>query len=92
MTVGPNKDPNSWYLELQLYEPRANSFELAVFDPDGNKLALGGGSSQVQTVGQLVAVHRRLDFGTPATVTLTSTDPDTNLCLVHAFVGVPVPK
>ena len=78
---------NPWYLQLQLYQPHPNVVQLEVRDADGKRLPLSGGGSTAQTTGSLVAVHRRIANGSPATLTLTSTDPQTNLCLVHAFVG-----
>lgn len=84
----PEKD---WFLRLELYQPRPNSFTVSVLDGAGRPLALTGGSA-VSAGGQLVAVIRRVDFGAPATVLLSSTSAATNLCLAHSYVGVPLVK
>lgn len=90
--LGPRVDPGEWYLELQLYQPHSNLFTLQVRDPDGKVLALFAGGDTARTAGTLVAVHRRMQFGVPATLTLTSADTGTNACLVHAYVGGPFAK
>ncbi len=90
VTVGPVSRPADWYLELQLYEPRANTFSVAVLDAEGNELGVFAGGPNVQTSGPLVAVHRRIGVGTPAKVVIRSTDAETNFCLVHAYIGAPV--
>jgi hypothetical protein len=84
----PAKD---WFLRLELYQPRSNSFTVSVLDGAGRPLALTGGSA-VSASGQLAAVIRRVDFGSPATVLLRSTSAATNLCLAHSYVGVPLVK
>ncbi|HET6210708.1 MAG TPA: hypothetical protein VFD94_10020 [Jatrophihabitans sp.] len=84
----PAKD---WFLRLELYQPRSNSFTVEVLDSAGRPLALTGGSA-VSVTGQLAAVIRRIDFGTPATVLLRSSSAATNLCLAHSYVGVPLVK
>ena len=38
-----------------------------------------------------MVIHRRLAPGTPALLEVTATDPQTNLCLVHTYAGVPLP-
>lgn len=84
----PAKD---WFLRLELYQPRSNSFTVSVLDRAGHPLALTEGSA-VSATGQLVAVIRRIDFGEPATVLLRTTSAATNLCLTHSYVGVPLVK
>lgn len=84
----PAKD---WFLRLELYQPRPNSFTVSVLDSAGRPLRLTGGSA-VSTAGQLVAVIRRIDFGAPATVLVRSSAATTNLCLTHSYVGVPLVK
>ncbi len=92
MTLGPAVPLGEWYLELQLYQSRPNTFTLDVRDTDGTVLEVLAGGATVRTAGTLVAVHRRLEFGSPATLTLSSPDTGTSLCLVHAYVGGPFPK
>ena len=80
-----------WFLQLELYQPRANQVTMKVFDQSGDELDVVSGSSTLRMSDSLVVLHRRLEAGRPAVIELTSTDPDTNLCLVHAYVGVPLP-
>jgi hypothetical protein len=62
-----------------------------VLDKDGDELAVTGGSSTLDITGTLAVLHRRLDTGIPAVINIESDDPETNFCLVHTFVGVPIP-
>ena len=64
---------------------------MTVLDEDGDELAVTSGSPTLDMTGSLVVLHRRLDTGIPAVIKLESTDPQTNFCLVHTYVGVPVP-
>jgi hypothetical protein len=80
-----------WFLRVELYQPRPNSFTVSVLDGAGRTLPLTRGSA-VSTTGQLVAVIRRIDFGAPATVVVRSSAATTNLCLAHSYVGVPLVK
>jgi hypothetical protein len=90
--LGPLVDAGEWYLQLQLYQPRPNTFTLEVRDPEGKLLELAGGGDTARLTGTLVAIHRRVARGVPATLTLTTHDTATNACLVHAYVGGPFPK
>lgn len=80
-----------WFLQFQLYEPRSNLVTMTVLDQDGDKIAVTSGSPVLNLTGELVLLHRRLDFGRPALIELSSTDPQTSFCLVHTYVGVPEP-
>ena len=80
-----------WFLQLQLYEPRANLVTMTVLDEDGDEIPVAGGSPVLNLKGELVVLHRRLGSGRPALIELSSTDPRTNFCLVHTYVGVPLP-
>jgi hypothetical protein len=80
-----------YFLRLELYQPHPNAFSVRVLDRQGRSLASTGGSA-VSSTGSLVAVIRRLEFGSPATIVLSSTDPATNLCLTHSYVGVPLAR
>ena len=83
--------PKEWFLQLELYQPRPNRVSITVLDEGGDELAVTSGSSTLDAKGTLVVLHRRLDTGVPAVIELTSTDPETNFCLVHTLVGVPIP-
>ncbi len=80
-----------WFLQLQLYEPRSNLVTMRVLDEDGGEIPVAGGSRVLSMKGELVVLHRRLGSGRPALIELSSTDPGTNFCLVHTYVGVPLP-
>jgi hypothetical protein len=82
--------PREWFLQLELYQPRDNRVALRVIDHDDRELAVIGGN-ELTLRGSLVVVHRRLAPGTPALLEVTATDPQTNLCLVHTYAGVPIP-
>ena len=86
------RSANDWFVQLQLYQPRGNVLTLEARDASGKVLAIVSGSATIRTTGTLVAVNRRLALGVPATLTLRASDPATNLCLVHSFVGSPFPK
>jgi hypothetical protein len=87
-TVSHAKD---WFLQFELYQPRSNRVTMTVLDDDGKELAVTSGSPTLDMTGSLVVLHRRLDTGIPAVINLKSTDPGTNFCLVHSYVGAPVP-
>jgi hypothetical protein len=91
VTLGWVKRVHDWFLQLELYQPRANQVAMKVLDQDGDELEVVGGSPTLRMSDSLVVLHRRLEAGRPAVIELTSTDPATNFCLVHAYVGVPVP-
>ncbi|WP_322921829.1 hypothetical protein [Nocardioides renjunii] len=80
-----------WFLQLELYQPRDNSVTMSVVDADGRELAVGGDGATLDMRGPLVVLHRRIQSGRPALITLEASDPQTNFCLVHTFVGVPLP-
>ncbi|MGF9756666.1 hypothetical protein AAII07_15815 [Microvirga sp. 0TCS3.31] len=82
--------PREWFLQLELYQPRDNRVTLRVIDRDDRELAVIGGN-ELTLRGSLVVIHRRLSPGTPALLEVTATDPQTNLCLVHTYAGVPLP-
>ena len=81
-----------WFLQLQMYEPHANSAAIQVRDAGGQLLPIASGKASFRSADTLVVAARRLHFGSPATVTLTTTDLRTNFCLVHAYIGVPLPQ
>ena len=60
-------------------------------DDNGEELSVTSGSPTLDLTGSLVVLHRRLDTGRPAVIELESSDPETNFCLVHTYVGIPVP-
>lgn len=80
-----------WFLQLELYQPHDNRVTMRVFDDKGEEIAITSGSPTLDATGTLVVAHRRLDTGQPALLEIESTDPETNFCLVHAYVGVPLP-
>ena len=84
-------DTKQWFLQLQLYQPRSNLVTMTVLDQDGAEIPVASGSPVLNLTGELVVMHRRLGSGRPAFIELSSTDPRTNLCLVHTYVGVPLP-
>lgn len=90
--LGPPPDPGEWFIELQLYQGRPNLFSLEVRDVEGNVLPIASGGSTARTLGPLVAIHRRVELGSPASLTLRSSDTQTSACLVAAYVGGPFPK
>jgi hypothetical protein len=79
-----------WFLQLELYQPKDNRVTMTVLDDDGQELTIHGDGSTLDLRGSLVVLHRRLETGRPATIEIEATDPETNFCLVHTFVGVPV--
>lgn len=79
-----------WFLQLELYQPRDNRVTMSVLDEDGRELAISGDGPTLDMRGPLVLLHRRIDTGRPALIKLEAADPQTNFCLVHTFVGVPV--
>lgn len=85
------KDTKQWFLQFQLYEPHSNLVTLRVLDQDGHQIPVTSGSPLLNLAGELVVLHRRLGSGTPDLIELTSKDPRTNFCLVHTYVGVPLP-
>lgn len=85
----PLTEANSWFLQLQLYAARANTIRVSVQDAAGKDLGLRTGRPTVTTPAGPAGVTWALERGTPATVTLDTTDPATLLCLVHAYVGGP---
>ncbi len=84
-------ETKQWFLQFQLYEPRANVVTMTVLDEDGEKIPVTSGSSVLNLTGELVVVQRRLGSGRPALIELSSTEPRTSFCLVHTYVGVPLP-
>ena len=84
-------DTKQWFLQFQLYEPHANLVSMTVQDVDGHEIPVTSGSSDLNLAGELVVLHRRLASGRPALIELRSTDPRTSFCLVHTYVGVPLP-
>ena len=84
-------DTKQWFLQFQLYEPRSNLVTMTVLDQDGDKIPVASGSPALNLSGELVVLHRRLGSGRPALIELKSTDPRTTFCLVHTYVGVPLP-
>ncbi len=83
---------NDWFLQLQIYQPRPNTFTLSARDADGNAVPIASGSARVATAGTLVAVNRRFAPGQPTSLTIVTTEVQSNFCLVHAFVGAPFVK
>ncbi|MSW71385.1 MAG: hypothetical protein F2829_15150 [Actinobacteria bacterium] len=83
-------DNREWFLQLELYQPRDNSVTMSVLDEDDRELAISGDGATLDMRGPLVVLHRRIESGRPAVITLEASDPQTNFCLVHTFVGVPV--
>ena len=91
VTLGYVRRVHDWFLQLEIYQPRSNRVTMRVLDQDGVELAVTSGSPTLDMTESLVVLHRRLEAGKPAVIELTSTDPETNFCLVHAYVGVPLP-
>lgn len=87
----PVTQSKEWFLQLELYQPRDNRVTMTVLDREGEDLTIHGDGSTLDLRGSLVVLHRRLETGRPAMIEIESTDPRTNFCLVHTFVGVPVP-
>jgi hypothetical protein len=87
----PVNQSGDWFLQLQGYQGRDNTLTIEVRDAEGGELAVRGGEPTIRPSGTLFAVHRRLEFGRPASMTLTSTDTATSLCLVQARIGAPFP-
>lgn len=83
--------PLEWFLQLELYQPHSNRVTMRVLDQEGDELSVTSGSPTLDLTGTLVVMHRRLATGTPAVIELESSDPGTNFCLVHTYVGVPLP-
>lgn len=92
LTFGDEGESREWYLRLELYEPHANTVLLEVRDAKGKLLALHSGGSSFRSTESLVVVSRRVQLGEPATLTVVTTDPATNFCLVHAYLGAPLPR
>ncbi len=84
-------DTKQWFLQFQLYQPQSNVVTMKVLDQDGDEIPVASGSRVLNLTGELVVLHRRLGSGRPALIELSSTDPRTSLCLVHTYVGVPLP-
>lgn len=80
-----------WFLRLELYQPHANTFTVSVQDAYGKSIPLAG-DAKITAASKLVTVIRRLSYSSPVSVSVHSGDPATNFCLVHTFVGVPLPK
>lgn len=92
IALQPVATSNDWFLELQLYQQHPSSFRIEVRDVGGEVLPVSSGSSAVVAADRLVRADRRLRRGIPATLTVTTDDPATNFCLVHAYVGGPFPR
>lgn len=92
LTFPPVPTEREWFLQLQLYQPHANRANIEVRDAHGGLLKITSGETSLRSAGSLVVENRRLHLGVPSSVTLRTTDPHTSFCLVHAFIGVPLPK
>jgi hypothetical protein len=80
-----------WYLRLELYQPRPNRFSVEIIDRDGAILAPARGAT-VAVSRKLEAVNLRLPISSPTALVIRTDDPATTLCLVHTYVGVPLPR
>jgi hypothetical protein len=80
-----------WFLQFNVYQPQANLVTMTVLDQDGDEIPVASGSTVLNLTGELVVLHRRLGSGRPAFIELISIDPRTSFCLVHTYVGVPLP-
>jgi hypothetical protein len=90
--LGALPSVNDWFLQLQIYQPHANTVTVEAREADGAVLALASGAATFQTTGSLVSVNRRFASGRPVSLTFVTSDVKANFCLVHAFVGSPFPK
>jgi hypothetical protein len=80
-----------WFLRLEVYQPHANSVTVSVIDAKGKTVGLVGGPG-IELRGSVSAETRRIATAAPAAVVVHSTSSATNFCLVHTYVGVPLPK
>jgi len=88
-SVLPRKD---WYLKVELYQPAASqTISLKVLDQDGSLLQPPRGSSLTVT-SRLATLYVRLPFSAPKALVITSTNPTATMCLVHTYVGAPLPR
>jgi hypothetical protein len=81
---------NEWFLQLQLYQARSSEVRISVLGSSGEDLTPRDPLLELE--GTLLTVNRRLRLGTPVTLTLSGGAPGSVLCLVHAYVGSPLPS
>jgi hypothetical protein len=85
----PRKD---WYLRIELYQPEATqTISLAVLDRNGSVLRPPRGSVLTVT-SRVEALYVRLPFSAPKALVITSENAKTTMCLVHTYVGAPLPR
>jgi hypothetical protein len=81
-----------WFLRLELYEPRPSTVSVQVLDRDGTVLRLSGGGQVLRFSRQVEVMNIRLPISAPKAVVVHSDSAATTLCLVHTYIGVPLPK
>jgi hypothetical protein len=78
-----------WYLQLSLFQAQPSSVSIVMADADGHRVAPVAGAAQ--RLPALANLALRFPAMSPREVIVTSTSPDTSLCLVHVSVGAPFP-
>jgi hypothetical protein len=80
-----------WFLRLELYEPRPNTLSVQVIDHDGTVLRPSGASA-LNFSRQVEVMNIRLPISAPQAIVVHTDTVATSMCLVHTYIGVPLPK
>jgi hypothetical protein len=80
-----------WYVNLQTYQARPTAVTVSVRSATGVVTRPAHGSRVVLS-GRLSSIMLRLPTSAPAAVVLRSTDKSATICVVHTYVGAPLPK
>jgi hypothetical protein len=82
---------NQYFLRLDYFEQRPTNLRITVHDTDGKDIRIIA-NTDVHFDAGLGSVFLQLDTGRPASVTTTSQNAATNLCITSLSVGIPFPK
>lgn len=79
-----------WFLNLQTYQARPTKLFVTLEDAAGHAITPAGGP-EVRLDHRLDSILLRLPVSAPATVILRSADPRATVCVVHTYLGGPLP-
>ena len=80
-----------WYVNLQTFQAHPTAVTVSVRSADG-VITRPAHGSRVVLSGPLTSVMLRLPTSAPAAVVVRSTDKAATVCIVHTYVGAPLPK
>jgi hypothetical protein len=81
---------NEWFLQVQLYQAKPSEVRISVLGSSGEDLTPH--DRLLRLDGTLLTVNLQLRLGKPVSLTLSGGAPGSTLCLVHAYVGSPLPS